>query len=543
MALEGSLQEVGLADILQLLSLGQKTGCLSVTDRSNFGYIYFEDGKVIYASVLNRPDRLGELLVRNDVISRDELSVAMKEQAERPGVRLGELLVEKGALNQDELHRWIQTQIEEAVYHLFTWEKGNFHFEPDQTPDQEGALLVSINADALLMEGARRVDELGLIEKKIPSLDLVFALERDPRGDEEVELTEDQEKLLGLIDGQRTVGEIVDQSGLVEFDVLKALFGLIQAGFVTQAGKKPSEGERESGEGTLQHHLKLGEAFYQSGMMEDATREFQRALELDGGNPQARLRMGMIALKAKKMEECLEHFDALPEGVEKSYGLLRNRALALEALGRYEEAIEALVDAEAVRPGDRDALLNRGIVQLKAGLADEAAETFKRYRKKCGKVTPPPIFYAYAVLASGMSGDLDGAAELGREGLAAFPEHGAILVNTGAVLERRGSMDAAEALFLRSVQSESPTPAQAHKNLGDRAFARGDRAGARAHYERAVKIAPRLGDDVYQRLGEIAHDDEDQDLALLLWQRALEINPENQEVRSRLESLGAAPGG
>ena len=70
MAIEGSLQDVSLADICQLLAMGRKTGCLTITDRSNFGYIYFRDGRVIYASVLNRRDRLGELLVRNHVITR-----------------------------------------------------------------------------------------------------------------------------------------------------------------------------------------------------------------------------------------------------------------------------------------------------------------------------------------------------------------------------------------------------------------------------------------------------------------------------------------
>ena len=52
MAIEGALQDVSLADICQLLSMGRKTGCLTMTDRSNFGYIYFESGRVIYASVL-----------------------------------------------------------------------------------------------------------------------------------------------------------------------------------------------------------------------------------------------------------------------------------------------------------------------------------------------------------------------------------------------------------------------------------------------------------------------------------------------------------
>ena len=53
MAIEGSLSDVSLADICQLLALGRKTGCLTITDRSDFGYVYFRDGRVIHASVLN----------------------------------------------------------------------------------------------------------------------------------------------------------------------------------------------------------------------------------------------------------------------------------------------------------------------------------------------------------------------------------------------------------------------------------------------------------------------------------------------------------
>src|SRR5688572_7867829 len=107
MAIEGALQDVTLADICQLLAMGMKTGCLSLTDRSNFGYVYFEKGRVIYASVLNRPDRLGELLVRNGVITRADLSAAMEAQAHEKGMRLGELLVRNGAITQEKLQRYI----------------------------------------------------------------------------------------------------------------------------------------------------------------------------------------------------------------------------------------------------------------------------------------------------------------------------------------------------------------------------------------------------------------------------------------------------
>ena len=97
MAIEGALQDVSLADICQLLAMGVKTGCLSITDRSNFGYIYFEKGRVIYASVLNRRDRLGELLVRNHVITRKDLSEATGRQAQEIADDL-EAALERGTI-------------------------------------------------------------------------------------------------------------------------------------------------------------------------------------------------------------------------------------------------------------------------------------------------------------------------------------------------------------------------------------------------------------------------------------------------------------
>ena len=69
MAIKGNLREAGLPDVLQLLAMGQKTGCLSLTDRSLFGYIYFDRGRITYASIVNRRDRLGDLLVKNSLLA------------------------------------------------------------------------------------------------------------------------------------------------------------------------------------------------------------------------------------------------------------------------------------------------------------------------------------------------------------------------------------------------------------------------------------------------------------------------------------------
>jgi tetratricopeptide (TPR) repeat protein len=368
MALEGSLQDVGLADICQLLAMGRKTGCLTVTDRSNFGYVYFQAGRVIYASVLNRPDRLGELLVRNQVISRADLSRAMAEQAEDRGSRLGAILVKGGALTEDDLRRYVSLQIEEAVYHLFTWSQGAFHFDPEQTPDEEGIFLVDIPAENLLLEGARRVDEWSLIEKKIPSLDLVFEVVRTPgQADDEVELTRNQSRILPLVDGVRSVDEIVTESGLVEFDVGKALYGLIQAGYAQRAGRRSEVVGAAPLDEVVRQRLNLGVAFYRSGMLEDATREFQAVLEKDSRNASALFRLGLIAFRSRRPEEAMKLWDRMPEEWRDSYSVLRNRALALEALRRFDESAEALERAEAVRPGDPELQLAMGIALLRKG--------------------------------------------------------------------------------------------------------------------------------------------------------------------------------
>jgi len=536
MAIEGSLADVGLADICQLLSLARKTGCLTVTDRSNFGYIYFEKGRVVFASVLNRPDRLGDLLVRSGAVSPEDLARAVEEQGREGQKRLGEILVDQGVLARQDLEKWITTQIEEAVFHLFTWSQGSFHFNPDERPDEDQVFVVSLSADGLLMEGARRVDEWSLIEKKIPSLDLIFALGRDPRA-EDVPLTRSQEKLLPLLDGSRTVQELSRDSGLVEFETGKALFELIQGGFLHEAGRRAAGHPDRSEDGAIHARLDLGRAFYKAGMLEDAALELRAALEEDEHEPTARFFLGLIALRSGNPRKALEDFDAMPEERGKTYAVLRNRALALERLGRFGEALQVLREAGAVGRGDPDLTLARGIVELKAGDARAARATFREYRDRMGRESPPPLFYAFAVLAAAIAGHPEEAISLGREGLQMYPAEASVLVNTGAVLDHKGDHQAAEQYFLRALAAGSDVPPQAHKNLGDQAFRRRDHRSAKSHYEQAVKLNPSLGDDVFLKLGRIAVEESDRALALIFLQRAVELNPRNEEARARLKNL------
>ncbi len=231
MPIQGSIEEAGLPDVLQLLALGRKTGCLSLVDGALAGHIYLDVGRISYATVANRLDRLGDMLVKNGRITQQQLDTAVAEQGRTSNRQLGRILVDSGRIDRAELERFIRLQVEEAVYFLFTWKQGVFTFTSDRLPPHQ-PLLVSLDAEALLLEGARRVDEWSLIEKKIPSFDLVYRRTREKLGATADDLTEEQKRILPLVDGECNVTGLVDDTGLGEFETGKALYGLLTAGLI-----------------------------------------------------------------------------------------------------------------------------------------------------------------------------------------------------------------------------------------------------------------------------------------------------------------------
>jgi tetratricopeptide (TPR) repeat protein len=534
MAIKGSLREASLPDVLQLLAMGQKTGCLSVTDRSNFGYIYFERGRISYASIVNRRDRLGDTLVKNGVITQLELDVAIETQAKQQrNKKLGEILIEQKILTREELHRYIRVQIEEAVYYLFTWTQGTFSFEADMRPDDHD-VLVSINPESLLLEGARRVDEWSLIEKKIPSFDLIFELDRARLAQSEAQLTPAQEQLIPLIDGRRDVTALIDASGIGEFEVGKALYGLATAGFLHRVGKSRPADEVVR-EARVEEHRNLGVAFYKTAMFEEAIREFRRVVELHEGDVQARFFLGLVAMREGKWSEAVLTLREAAAQPNVRPAVFHNLAYALERLGRYDDAAEALREAVA-RGGEDDARVRTslGVLALKTGELEEADATLASARALWGKRQPPAAWFHYAALAAALTGDLDRALALIEEGVQAHP-HAAVLHNTLAVIqERRGDYAAAVKAAEAGLHEDGALP-QLYKNLGDCRYRATRYDEALEAYQRAIKLNPALGDDVYFKLGNIRFKWQEKDQALAYWERALALNPGNDVIRTNLD--------
>lgn len=539
MAIKGSLKEASLADVCQLLALGQKTGCLSVTDRSRFGRIYFDRGRITHAAIVNRRDRLGDLLVRDGILTPMQVREVLEQQDRDPERRFGEILLERGWITDEQFERYLRIQTEEAVYTLFTWSQGSFFFEVDQPPPEQ-ELKLSLNPESLLLEGARRVDEWSLIEKKIPSFDLLFEVERERLEQADVELTEEQEQILPLLDGTHTVQELVDKTGLGEFEVGKALYGLIQAGFAHRIGQRMAEEPGRARQARIPEYRNLGFAFYRTGLLEEAKREFRRVLELAPGDRDARFYLALIAIREGRDREALRAFKELIDEFGASYAAFTNLAYVLQRLGRAEDALLALEQAESIRRGGVAALL-RGSIELEAGELDGVDEALDGYRAGVAADEKPAAgYYHLAALTAALKGDLDGAAARLREGLEAYPTSAPLLVLAGVVAERRGDFAEAERSY-RQAAEEDPTLPQAQKNLGDLAYRRGAYDDALEHYSRTIQLSPELGDDVYTRLGNLYYRQHERERALECWETALRLNPENRVVRNNLVVSGHAP--
>ena len=538
MAIRGNLSEASLADVLQLLALGQKTGCLSVAREGSFGAVHFDRGRIVYATLVNRRDRLGDRLLRSGVITADALARAAAGSTSQDDRDLIAALNRQSVVDVDQMLAHFRAQVEEAVYHLFAWDSGTFTFEPEARP-ATAEPLVSISADTLLLEGARRVDEWTQIAKKIPSLDLIFEVDARRLAQSDVTLSATQEQLIPLLDGAIDVQAVVERSGIDEFEVGKALFGLITAGFAQRVGRSAAR-RQPPPESRIAEHRNLGVAFYRTGLLDEAQREFRRVLELRDADGAARFHLGLVQLRRGQFEEAVDTLRRAAREPEAPPAVLHDLAFALERLGRLDEAAEALAEAATRAPvADPRIALSEAMLFLQRGQLDAADERLSTARAGWGARQPTAAWYHASGLAAALAGDTARALAVLEEGLTVHPHAAALHNNLAVVHERRGSYELA-ARTLEHALLEDAHCAHLHKNLGDYLYRAQRYDEAYEAFVRVVRLNEAHGADVYLKLGNIHYRRGSMDDARTAWERALEIDPANRIVHANLEALRRA---
>jgi len=162
MSLVGSLEDLGLGEILQIVSLSRKSGVLFIRSPRGDGRIVFDRGAIRGALVGEGPRDLRGLLLAAGALPEADLE-ALHGEAQAEGKGLEEILVARTALDAARLDELRERHVEASVLHMFCWPMGDFSFEiRDESGDPTGADLLlreGMNAQFLALEGTRLRDE------------------------------------------------------------------------------------------------------------------------------------------------------------------------------------------------------------------------------------------------------------------------------------------------------------------------------------------------------------------------------------------------
>ncbi len=308
MAIEGPLRELGIHDVFQLLDLSRKTGALRVTSelRDDEGFVLFEGGKVIHASVKSNPTSIERILRQAGKLSDADMAAALAIDAPA-GLGLGDRLVQAGVVSQKEMERQLHQAIESVVFELMSWREGFFSFEERSVAEVPIDAKIRISTESLLMEGARRIDEWSRIADQVPSLSAIpeLAPVEDDRASV-LDLLPHEWEVLMMIDGSRDLRGIAAGLGRSEFEIAKIAYGLVTTGVVVlRAAERPSMPNLVAIRGT-DSAIEQAWACIGAGKPEEALAAARVALSVHGASSEAHRVAARALIQLKRFPDAVD---------------------------------------------------------------------------------------------------------------------------------------------------------------------------------------------------------------------------------------------
>jgi hypothetical protein len=222
-SLQGSLASFKLTDLLTLLSMSRKSGTLTITSDGRASAVAFMNGSVVYAGSNQEKLRLSAILLRKKKITHEqfgEIDALMRNA----GGRFGQIAVQQSVMTEDQLRDWLKVQVSEVLYDAFVWTSGTFSFSEEvNLPDY--AVTISVDLPNLIMEGARRIEQWEQCLELLPDSSIVFRVVSTPK-DDRITLSADEWKILFLINGQRTLADLVREADDDPLVVYRSVYGL-----------------------------------------------------------------------------------------------------------------------------------------------------------------------------------------------------------------------------------------------------------------------------------------------------------------------------
>lgn len=233
--LEGDLARFEVPDLLTFLNMGRRTGVLVMERATQETKIFFREGQPIFSTSSREELRVLHQLQRQGRADAKRLeALAPRLQFPAGDEAIGAALVSEKLLREDELAPFLKVQVSEVIFDTFEWGEGEFTFF-DGIPPPATAVTLEIDLQNVIMEGVRRIDERGRLGEIFPDRTLIVEAVANPeRVKNSVTLTGEEWRVFFLVDGRRTVDEIVSLAGDADdATTLQVLHNLIAANLVS----------------------------------------------------------------------------------------------------------------------------------------------------------------------------------------------------------------------------------------------------------------------------------------------------------------------
>src|SRR2546425_2456611 len=215
--MEGQLSEQPLAELISEILEKRFSGALRVHHERVKAVIYFDGGKLIYATSNLRSFRLAEYLEKRGLTAK-----TIAEKNALPDAALREALIAKGLLTRPALNEILAEKVADVVRMLLLWTSGQWSF--DGRARLSEPIQIQIPIKQFLLDAARRMDlELAASRFRNPA-ELISPDSADP-----LNLSSTEGFLLSRVERPLEVAELVAISGLREPDAQRAIYGLVLA--------------------------------------------------------------------------------------------------------------------------------------------------------------------------------------------------------------------------------------------------------------------------------------------------------------------------
>ncbi len=232
--MKGDLAQTGLMEVLRQLGNKGQSGLLVLQRTKGWKEVRFwvRDGAIVLVEPKKRPEerRLGQLLVRGGAIEGSALKYALVEQ-KSSGAPIGQILVESKVLTQDELQHFLDLQGREDIWSVLFRAQGTYVFEA-QHVGPEIEQMAPLPGNSKLLEEMNNRQRWNSILEVRGGMDAVYATRRGPASSEPIELSDVSRRLLDLVDGKKTVAELIALTRVGEYLASGAMAELVNRGLL-----------------------------------------------------------------------------------------------------------------------------------------------------------------------------------------------------------------------------------------------------------------------------------------------------------------------